>query len=193
VDEFSCKVHKLWCANYECVSTNSRSWRFHSGNTKWGDKRKYKLYIIKKYSRYRRAKTVDPPADEGNCSINSRMPSARMWRRVALVITDVSEERIASIIRLTRIGELGTTLAVSINYHICLRSVLRLLLTANVGPSSPIIVNVMMELVCSSETSLLTTATRPNSPEYGILQKSFTSPESYKGLSIRSPSLYQMS
>jgi hypothetical protein len=38
-----------------------------------------------------------------------------MLRRVALVITDVSEERIASIIRVTRIGELGTTLAVTCN------------------------------------------------------------------------------
>jgi hypothetical protein len=41
-----------------------------------------------------------------------RMPSSRMLRRVALGRTDVSEERIASIIRMTRIGELGT-LAVS--------------------------------------------------------------------------------
>jgi hypothetical protein len=32
-----------------------------------------------------------------------------MWRRVALVKTDVSEELNASIIRVTRIGELGTT------------------------------------------------------------------------------------
>jgi hypothetical protein len=37
-----------------------------------------------------------------------------MWRRVALVRTDVSEERITSIIRVTTIGELGT-LAVTSN------------------------------------------------------------------------------
>jgi hypothetical protein len=36
-----------------------------------------------------------------------------MLRRVALVRTDVSEERKASIIRVKRIGELGTTLAVT--------------------------------------------------------------------------------
>jgi hypothetical protein len=36
-----------------------------------------------------------------------------MLRRVAVVRTDVSEERIASIIRVTRIGEIGTTLAVT--------------------------------------------------------------------------------
>jgi hypothetical protein len=38
-----------------------------------------------------------------------------MLRRVALVRTDVSEERSAYIIRVTRICELGTTLAVTIN------------------------------------------------------------------------------
>jgi hypothetical protein len=36
-----------------------------------------------------------------------------MLRRVAVVITDVSEELSASFIRVTRIGELGTTLAVT--------------------------------------------------------------------------------
>jgi demethoxyubiquinone hydroxylase (CLK1/Coq7/Cat5 family) len=42
------------------------------------------------------------------------MPSSGMLRRVALVGTDVSEERIASIIRVTRIGEVGT-LAITSN------------------------------------------------------------------------------
>jgi hypothetical protein len=37
-----------------------------------------------------------------------------MLRRVALVRTDVSEELSASFVRVTRIGELGTTLAVTI-------------------------------------------------------------------------------
>jgi DNA-binding TFAR19-related protein (PDSD5 family) len=35
------------------------------------------------------------------------MESSRMLRRVALVKTDVSEELSASIIKMTRIGELG--------------------------------------------------------------------------------------
>jgi hypothetical protein len=39
------------------------------------------------------------------------MPSSGMLRHMALVRTDVSEELITSIIRMTRIGELGTTLA----------------------------------------------------------------------------------
>jgi hypothetical protein len=38
-----------------------------------------------------------------------------MLRRVAIVKTDVSEESSASIIGVTRIGELGTTLAVTTN------------------------------------------------------------------------------
>jgi hypothetical protein len=38
-----------------------------------------------------------------------------MLRRVALVRTDVSEELSASFIRVTRIGELGTTLALTSN------------------------------------------------------------------------------
>jgi hypothetical protein len=41
------------------------------------------------------------------------MASSEMLRRVALVRTDVSEELRSSIIRATRIGELGTTLAVT--------------------------------------------------------------------------------
>jgi hypothetical protein len=56
-----------------------------------------------------------------------------MLRRVALVRTDVSEELSASFIRVTRIGELGTTLAVTSNRRtllVFLRSVRRLLVTA---------------------------------------------------------------
>jgi hypothetical protein len=41
------------------------------------------------------------------------MASSGMLRRVALVRTDVSEELSASFIRVTRIGELGTTVAVT--------------------------------------------------------------------------------
>jgi hypothetical protein len=43
------------------------------------------------------------------------MVSSAMLPRVALVKTDVSEELSASIIRMRKIGELGTTLAVSSN------------------------------------------------------------------------------
>jgi hypothetical protein len=43
------------------------------------------------------------------------MVSPGMLPRVALVRTDVSEELNASFIRVTRIGELGTTLAVTSN------------------------------------------------------------------------------
>jgi hypothetical protein len=43
------------------------------------------------------------------------MVSSAMLRRVTLVRTDVSKERSASFIRVLRIGELGTTLALTSN------------------------------------------------------------------------------
>jgi hypothetical protein len=45
------------------------------------------------------------------------MPSSGILRRVAIVRTEVSKELSASIIRVKRIGELGTTLAVTSNRH----------------------------------------------------------------------------
>jgi hypothetical protein len=69
------------------------------------------------------------------------MVSSGMLRRVALVITEVSEELSASFIRVTRVGELGTKLTLTSN-----RRMLR-----------------------SSERSVLTTDTRRNIPEDPIL------------------------
>jgi hypothetical protein len=89
-----------------------------------------------------------------------------MLRRVALLRTDISEEPSASIIRVTRIDELGA-LTVTSNRRtlrrVFVRSVRRLLVTANV-PSSPILVNLMMGALGSSETSVLTGATRHHIP-----------------------------
>jgi hypothetical protein len=82
-----------------------------------------------------------------------RMTSSGMLCRVALVWTDVSEE---------------------LSNRCMLR---RLLVTANVS-SSPILVNLMMEALSSSETSVLTRATRRNIPEDTIL---------YRGISSKSP------
>jgi hypothetical protein len=89
------------------------------------------------------------------------MASSGMFRSVALVRTDVSEELSTSIIRVTRIYELGTKLAITSNR--------RTLRTANVAPSSPIPVTLIMEALSSSETSILTRATRRNIPEDAIL------------------------
>jgi hypothetical protein len=48
-------------------------------------------------------------------SLQSRMPSSGMLRCITLVRTDVLEECSASIIRVTKIGEVGTMLAVTSN------------------------------------------------------------------------------
>jgi hypothetical protein len=72
-----------------------------------------------------------------------------MLRGVALVRTDVWEECIASIISVIRI-------------------VLRLLVTANDVPGSPILVALMMEVIRLSETSVITSATKRNITGDGI-------------------------
>jgi hypothetical protein len=68
-----------------------------------------------------------------------RIPSSEMLRRVARVRTDISEEFIASIIRVIRICELGITLEV----------------TSHEARCAPILVT-LMEAIRSSETHVLT-------------------------------------
>jgi hypothetical protein len=80
------------------------------------------------------------------------MAYSGMLSCVALVRNDVSEELRAAIIRVTRIGSLGTTLAVTSN-QCTLQSA-----------------TLVMEALSSFETSVLTRATLHNIPEDAILQ-----------------------
>jgi hypothetical protein len=80
-----------------------------------------------------------------------------MLRRVALIKTDISEESISSIIMVISIGEIGTTLAVASNG------------TRYQEMYFVEFVTMIMQRIRSSESSVLTRATRSDIPEDGIL------------------------
>jgi hypothetical protein len=84
------------------------------------------------------------------------MASSGILRRVALVRTDVSEEISASFIRVPRIGELGTTLAVTSN-----RRTLRRNTKCHPDEGGAKFL----------QTSVLTKVTRRNIPEDAILHR----------------------
>jgi hypothetical protein len=82
---------------------------------------------------------------------------------VPLVRIDVSEECIASIIRVERINELGKHLGAT------LLEFRQTLVRADVVLSSLILSTLMVDAVISSETPVLTRATRRHIPEDGDL------------------------
>jgi hypothetical protein len=82
-----------------------------------------------------------------------RISSSRVWHCVVLVRTNISEEYIASIIRVKRISGLGTTLAVTSNWS-----------------------KLIMKAICFTETPVLITgATWCHMPEDSILNTTETS------------------
>jgi hypothetical protein len=80
------------------------------------------------------------------------MPSSGMWHPVTLVRTGVTEKGITSVIRVTRIGKLVTTVAVTSNRN-------TLLCTHGVTSQKTafVIINVVCVHSCWSETGLFGT------------------------------------
>jgi hypothetical protein len=65
---------------------------------------------------------------------------------------------------------MAVTMKNGVLWNVC--SVCQLLVAANVVPSSPILVTLMMGVLTASETLVLTRATRRNIPEDVILNRS---------------------
>jgi hypothetical protein len=83
-----------------------------------------------------------------------------MLRRAALVKTDVTEELSAYFIRVIRIGELGTTLAVTSNRRALRKNTKKYFgVRASVVPSSAILFILLKEAINSSEISSYTNNT----------------------------------
>jgi hypothetical protein len=92
------------------------------------------------------------------------MENANFWdvSRADLVRNDILEERSASIIRVTRIGEIATTIALTSNRRTLRRN------NSSAVRSSSILLTLMIEALSSFET-VLTRTTRHNIPDDGIL------------------------
>jgi hypothetical protein len=91
-----------------------------------------------------------------------------MLLRVVFTRTDVSEKRSSSIIKVVRIVELETALAITRNRLRIPSQRSSVASYCLYFPSSPILVTLMIEMLRSSETSDFKRATWRNIPEDGI-------------------------
>jgi hypothetical protein len=91
-----------------------------------------------------------------------------MLRRVALVRTDVSEELCTSFIRVTRIGELGTTLAVTSNRRTLRRNIKYLYgIGSGIGISRSVLIRTTRRNI--PEDNILHSHRRENFKSYKII------------------------
>jgi hypothetical protein len=92
----------------------------------------------------KRVKIIKIKTGDGKVCTKRRMVSSGLLRRVALVRTDVSEEPGASFMRVTKIGELGTTQVATSNRRTLRRNTIPIL-----GISSQLTSVASCSLCCS--------------------------------------------
>jgi hypothetical protein len=101
----------IWNMTFAWIDSMWSDWTYSVGPN-----RKLGRWIMSKDTTFRRHNSVSETSSKICCFQFPwlwRMPSSWMWCRVTLVTTYVSEGRIASIIKVKRISDLGTTLAVT--------------------------------------------------------------------------------